>query len=382
MLTSKIQHSPHEVDHIYYNGTLFNSSFTNSIPAQISDVLNGAILQKGHDWYVSVVRIGVSGHSLPIANIANYLISQPPDPRNAPFITKFTVSLSYGGNVQTNNVIFFPTTNDDRIKFNIYTYQHWLNCINEAYKRCYTEWRLNYGDGIFNIVNHAPFLAYDPAQNLFSLYCESGYDSGNFQPINVYMNRILFDYFDSFEIFYLDRYTSPVGLDVQFNIRADTCNNLTPVPVGAPAVLSSWVVNAGQSIYQMTQQYPSAYTWNIVRSLVLTSSIGVQNESVPISGDGNTSFSNSNLTILTDFESNLSQDNNSGSRGFLQYVPTAQYRYVDITNSSVLQSIQLGIYYVDFTGKLVQLILNPRYSMSVKLLFVRKSKVSSKLIKS
>ncbi|MDP4225293.1 MAG: hypothetical protein Q8910_02790 [Bacteroidota bacterium] len=372
-----MEKSRHQVDHIYYNGTLFNSSFTNSIPAQINDVLNGALLEKGHDWYVSVIRIGVSGHALPIASILNYLVD-PLAP--APYVTKFTVSLSYLGLTQTTPVIFVPITDDTPTKFYIYTYQHWLNCINQAYVQCKLDWAFYYGGGLNALVNQTPFIAYDSSQNLFSLYCESGYDSNVPNPIGVYMNRLLYDYFDSFEIVDLAGYSSPVGLDVRFNISSNTCNNFSPLPIGAPAVLSTWVLKAGQTIYQMKQQYPSAYAWNIIRSLVLTSSIGVQNESIPISNSANPSISNSNLTILTDFESNLSQDNNSGSRGFLQYVPTAQYRYVDITNSTIVQSISMTIYYVDFSGKLTQLVLNPRYGMSVKLLFSRKSGITHKII--
>jgi hypothetical protein len=370
MLKSNYDKS-HEVDHVYYNGTLFNSSYDRSIPAQISDVLNGAIIEKGHDWDISVMRIGVSGHALPLASIINYII----DPLVDPFKTRFIVSMSYNGFTQSTNVIFIPTTNDESIIYNIYTYQHWLNCINESYKQCFVSLDVLTGGALSNAVNQAPFLAYDSSQNLFSLYCESGYDSTLPNPINIYMNRILFDYFDSFEIIYLDRYTSPLGLDVKFNIQSNTCNNLSPIPTGYPATLSTWIFNATQTLYQMKQQYPSAYAWNIIRSLVLTSSIGTQNESIPISFGVASSVSNSNLTILTDFESNLSENSNIGSRGYLQYVPLSEYRICNITNSSRIQVINLGIYYIDFAGKLTQLIINPRYSFSVKLLFRRKNRM-------
>lgn len=125
----------------------------------------------------------------------------------------------------------------------------------------------------------------------------------------------------------------------------------------------------------MKQQYPSAYAWNIVRSLVLTSSIGTQNESIPISFGQSQSVSNSNLTILTDFESNLNENSNTASRGYLQYVPQAEYRICNITNSGHIQVINLGIYYIDFAGKLTQLIINPRYGFSVKLLFRRRHRL-------
>jgi hypothetical protein len=379
MLKSHVMRSHSQIDHIYYNGTLFNTSYTQSIPAVINDVTNSPLLMDGSDWYVSVVRLGVSGHALPISSVINYIIPQPP-PALPPYVTRFIVSLSYLGLVQSNNVIFIPTTTDDAIKFNIYTYQHWLDCINRAYAQCFADWGTAYGGALAGVVNQAPSLSYDPAQNLFSFYCESGYDANNPNPIGVYMNRILFDYFDSFEIFYLDRYVSPVGLDVKFNISATTCNNFSPIPVGAPAYLSSWVVNVGQTIYQMKQQYPSAYSWNFVKSLVLTSSIGTQNESIPLSLSGNTSISNSNLTILTDFDSNLSETSNIASRGYIQYVPTGEYRLCDLTNSSLVQNINIQVYYVDFTGKLEQLVLNPRYSFSVKLMFRRKTPQAFKSI--
>lgn len=362
-----------EIDHIYYNGTLFNSSFTNSIPAQINDVLNAEIIQKGSDYDVTVIRIGVSGHALPIFNIYNNLLSVKNKlPVVPPYLTDYTVSISLNGNTQTNNVEFIPITTDLNTLFNIYTYQSFLDMINAAYDRCFIDWGTNYGGALAALVNQAPYLYYDGSTNLITLYAESRYNTININPIGVYMNHLLFDFFDSLEYYELSKYNAANGTDIQLNIQARTCLNISPLGPGYPARLSAWSINAGQTIWALCQQYPSVYSWNIVRSLILVSSLGTNSENIPISGGANLNLSNSSITALTDFDSNFNENNNIGSRGYLQYFPTAEYRLVNITNTSKIQQITLGVYYIDFTGKLAPLLLDPRFSMSIKLLFRKK----------
>lgn len=371
MLKSGFIQAEDKIDHIYYNGTLFNSSFTQSIPATINDVLNGELVKNGSDYYLSVIRLGISGHALPIFNIESDIINpNPGQPLVPPYVTVYNVSLSYHGVTNTSPVIFTPMATANQFDlFNIYTYQFFLDCINDAYATCYDL----FGGSLSAIVKYPPFLYYDGASNLFSLFIESGYSSASVLPVNVYMNRLLFDFFDSFDFLLLNDYNTSNGPDIQFNITSSTCLNISPLPPGYPAILSSYVLLAGESLWQMKQQYPSAYSWNIVDSLVVTSSIGTNTENIPFSPSGSLQIQNSSIAAITDFTSNLSETNNIGSRGFLQYFPTAQYRLVNITNSSRVQNISLSIQYITFNGSLSQLYINPRYSMSIKLLFVKKS---------
>lgn len=364
---SEFKHDTKEIQHIYYNGELFNSSFNQSIPAEINDVLNSEIIKNGSEYYLSVVRLGVSGHALPIFNISGALLSVVP-----PYTTRYSVSLSIGGFIETTPVEFSPITDDQNLIFNVYTYEHFLDCINSAYIKCYNDFNTHHGGILAARVNQAPLLYYDSVTNLISIYMESGYNGSTLNPIGVYMNNILFDFFDSFEFLLLNSYNSSNGTDIQLNILAENCINLSPLQPGNLARLSTWVINAGQQIWKMTQQYPSVYSWNIIESLILASSIGVNSENIPFSNKPGLSISNSSIFALTDFNSNLSESSNVGSRGFLQYVPTAEYRLVDVTNTSRIQNISLSIYYRDFTGGLNKLYLNPRYTMSVKLLFRRK----------
>ncbi len=368
-----------EIDHIYYNGELFNESFNKSIPAEISDVLNSEIIKEGSQYNLSVIRLGVSGHFLPIFNILPDLLSVINNtPIVPPYITAYSVSLSLGPNTQTTPVEYFPITTDQNLLFNIYTYQHFLDCINSAYLKCYNDFNTAHGGALAAKVNQSPYLYYDSTTNLISMYVESGYNLNMINPIGVFMNNLLFDFFDSLEYLLLNSYNSPNGTDIQLNITSENCINLSPLQPGNPAILSSWALNAGQSIWQLRQQYPSVYSWNIVESLILVTSIGVNSENIPFSSGQGLHISNSSISALTDVTSNLNPTNNTGSRSFLQYFPTAEYRVCNITNSSRIQNISLGLYYRDFRGELNKLFLNPRYAMSVKLLFRRKGLLSFK----
>lgn len=379
MNKSNFERDIHNVDHIYYNGELFNSSYTNSIPAEINAVLNSEIIKNGHEYNLSVIRMGVSGHALPIYTIYNNLLSViNGTPVIPPYNTIFSVSLGIGATIETVNVEFQPITDDPNLIFNIYTYQHWLDCINAAYSACYTLYNTNHGNAIGLRVNQAPFFFYDSTTNLISMYVESGYSQSIINPINVYMNNLLFDFFDSFDYSLLNSYNSAIGLDIQLNIDPTTCLNISPIQQGNPAILSQWIINAGQSIWQLRQQYPSVYSWNIVESLVLVTSIGINSEVIPFTTGQGLQLSNSSILALTDISSNLNPTNNTGSRSFLQYLPTAEYRICNITNSSRIQQITVAIYYRDFRGGLTKLFLNPRYTMSVKLLFRKKSYFSLK----
>ena len=76
-------------------------------------------------------------------------------------------------------------------------------------------------------------------------------------------------------------------------------------------------------------------------------------------------------SIVSDYEINISPGNDY--RDYIAYLPTAEYRLIDMYSSYNLNKIDLNVYWKDNYGNLNPLYLQPGCNANVKLLFRRKN---------
>ena len=99
-----IDGDPNDNNLFYFNGVQYNASDTTPVPAEIDTTLQSPLIENSSEYEVSVVRLLVSGNALPLFFV-DTLTDAPP------YITKYTVSMSYNGFFQAEPITYVPLNN-------------------------------------------------------------------------------------------------------------------------------------------------------------------------------------------------------------------------------------------------------------------------------
>ncbi len=347
---NKIVSKTSSTDHVYYNIVITNNSPTFPIVATYNSSRTTALLTNPSDYYVSIVRFRVGLQQVPIFVFTDLL---------------YSVTISNGGNDYKTSLIYVPfysnalspASPDNRY---VYSYQQFIDSINNALSSSFV------ASGLAGV---APYMTFDPVTQLCSLNASSNFHdpllSDENQTIKIWFNTELWQFFSNFEKIF-NGYQDLLNKNFNIIVKPTGNNNITiPADFGGPT--------AG---YKMTQEFVSLSNWNALRNIVfLTGSIPIRAEGVPAqSPTNNNQISNNNpasayLPILTDFQ--ISDD--GPQRNFVSYVPTSEYRLVDLVGTTPLMTIDLSAYWLDKNNNLYPIYINPLDSLSVKLLFRKKT---------
>ena len=122
-------------------------------------------------------------------------------------------------------------------------------------------------------------------------------------------------------------------------------------------------------------EYSTLYLWNCVTSIVFTSSnipVVPANTSNPslTREDQAIVFNNQPHTrrIVTDLVAGDSY------KPYIVYNPSAQYRYIDLTQGSPLRDIDIQVYFLDRQGQMNEFKLSSGSTATIKILFEKKIK--------
>lgn len=261
-----------------------------------------------------------------------------------------------------------------------------------------------------------PYLEYNPTTQLISLVASTAYHNVNFtddlQPLKIWFNTNLWNFFTNFEKLYNG------NTPALYNTNGKNYNIIVK-PTGInDAVIPAIYEDFGTDVsgYRMSQEFVTLYDWNALRNIVFfTSAIPIRSEGIPadifapwnvsttysagvrVSYTNSTyeSLQNSNVgnqpdisptywkiaanigssasyqPILTDFQ--ISVENGPEARSYAQYVPTSEYRLIDLTGTTPLNNIDIQVYWQDKFRTLYPLYINPLDSLDMKLLFRRKT---------
>jgi hypothetical protein len=362
-----------DVNHVYYNATLTNTT-SGQIPATIIDTRSEPLLQNPEDWEMSVIRFDVSAQTVPltIVNIVSPGVIDPTTPLT--LLTQFLfATLTVGGIDYTVQVSLTPSASYVQQPIGaIFNFQKLLDDVNAAFSAAY-----NLIPVLMRPAGSAPpQFIWNPNTQLIDLYVDGNYLSPEQVPpyslptIQIWVSTALWDYLTGFNAFQNAMY-SVSHKDVRIEGRRSTAIVLPAFGLrdGFPVSVAS--INT--PLYSIQQEAQQTQNWNDARSLLITSSLlPVRPEYVPTSfTTSNNSVSTATQRIVSDFlvpeEQNLLQ-----SRNVFQYLPTAQYRMLDLYGKAPFFTIDLTMNWTDFAGDLFTLLLNPGAGLSVKILFRRK----------
>lgn len=369
-------------DYIYVNVNIVNNRQSPPILAQFNATYSQPLLSDCEDYALSIVRFNIDTDLIPITIVPIH------DPSTSATLTNFRVRLEWNGFGHTERINWVPqvqapvpalgASQDLSTSFYyLYSVKHFINLVNIAYQAAHAALVPN------GIPSSPPQFYLDESTGKINLVCEAAfYDRNAAQPINIFMNQELSKNFAHFDfIFEQDLVESPTF--ARFDVYS-TGNNYITAPTGgtgpaSPAVFSP-TIPAG--FYQIAQERPSYSNFSTFSGLVITSgSIPVSNE---ITGGGvplqvsqvfnNVSQAQQRLNILTDFEGDMDDIFNTNTNAStITYLPTAQYRYIQLNGrGQSLSRLDLQIYWKDKYNNIYRLFLSRGARASVKILFKKK----------
>lgn len=362
------------------------------------------ILDNCSDYYCSVVRFTIPLDEVPL--LICPIVPNQPIPRN-PDLTPLIIGIQFGNSFDpatywSQSVIYLPynatinplqkpvqnqPTQVITPYYFIYSYQNIVDMFNQALNAAYIHSGLA---ALFPFLL-GPYFEFNPETNLFSLIVPSFFTTATlpalFQPrifMNLAAETFLFSFNTIQNVAYpLDSTLHPLGNDVFFLTEASISNQYYPPGVVVPTPTSPTGITpalpATSFYYKYTQEYSIIEYWSSLRRiLIFSNTIPVKNEYVPATNNLVNSINidqsgvNVSYPILTDFVPNISSTAGD-SRSIAYYVPSSQYRLIDMISTNPLQKIDMRIFWEDREGNLYPLLISLYQQASFKLAFIRKS---------
>jgi hypothetical protein len=370
-------------DRIYYDIQVQNyqSTTTESPMLTFSESRTIPIVTRADDYYLSIVRFQLDTYSLPtfIADI------QPAQSDPNKMIHSVTLEWQTGSTVNSTNAQFLnwipsnanievplgPSNNPGNLQSNATQYyygnsfRHFCDIVNNAFITVTNTLKTQVGSALTNLL--PPFLVWNEITSCAELHAQDlFYNWSRTNHVNIYFNRALFAKFNSMPG---TRYGIQATLGRFYKMYMKDDNSTRNLQI---------VTSTGSQLFIKTpQEYSTISNWSPVAAIVFTSSLlpVVANQmSAPVVYDNN----NVIVTGLTPNFSNVISDlatNEMCYKPNLLYVPTAEYRRIDLLNSQPISSIDIQVFWKDHKGNLNPFILLSGASASIKLLFEKKRKL-------
>jgi len=353
---------------VYYTGSFTNNT-PNPVPAQIRETRTSPLLENPENWQMSVIRFDVSMSIVPI--------NTPQMLGASKTVTASVISIKHLGVVYSANVVKSPTGNTaglspDLIIPAIYHIQNWLDDINQALISIYA------AAPPFAAFSVPPKYIYNPVTMLIELYVDGSYVPTPQPPaadpaiptppvLTISLNFILWQYLSNFEYFF-NGY-NPAD-QCAFDLTLNNTNCVTQPAVGARVGLPLQLQARPVTMYLCKQTDISIGRWNSARSLILVSNLlPIRPDNIPTNTIDPANYSSDGtLQIVSDFLLPLDPDPTT-DRGIVEYLPTAQYRWVDIVSKTPLTTLDFTFYWTNFLGQTFPLYLDPYASMNIKVIF-------------
>ena len=372
--------------HVYYDASIINNdqSGTKSPPRlNFQYIRSTPVLSSPELYELSVVRFNLqTANSLPIWIPSIELIDNP---LSNPNLTTYSFTLSYlDGLTYSSGQVFveyIPTNRSEPIPvigslkdtiipyYYVYSFNTIVtmlnNCLITAFQRLRAD--VEYSSKVLPTQN-VPYFEWDNNTQTFILNADvNGFDSNILNHISIHCNTALYTLISSFQAFY-NGYNVLTARNYTFNISED------------PRGLNTYRINDTYTVIQLFQEYSTGALFTPISSIVFSTSlipVLPSNTAKPsvVDGDGSlisTGNNNNISSMITDFEV---QDNSGyGFSGVLSYTPTAEYRMIDLNNSSSekLNNLDITVYWKDQYSNLHPLYLQPGCKCDLKILFRKK----------
>ena len=342
-------------DNVYLNITINQDPSQGNTPsvATYNENLTIPVLPDCSKYYVSIIRFSIPLDQVPIT-IFPLLVTQPNPNLSSMIIGINYLGVNYPVNVIYNNhnlnltppipgvgPIFFTAGQASGPYYFIFYISQLIDMFNDALNTAFI--LAGSPGGVL------PFYSYDPISQLISLNVSLPFRTAG---ANIYNNAEANNYLDSFDYFSFG-YNQPFGRDFQHDL---THLNLV-----------------GTGNLPFPEDTISIELWFSLRKLLITSNnIPIFPEFSPAQNP-NTGLQtgvNSSIPIISDYIPQLEFSNQT--RSIAYYIPTSQYRLVDLLSVTPLSKINLNIFWQDKLGNINPLYISVNQQATIKLAFIRK----------
>ncbi len=354
---------------IYYDITItnFESSGSTLQPLRFSETRNNPLIYNSGDYSLSIVRFQLDTYNLPsfIADIVPY-------PNTDPNKMIETITMDYfdGTNyttvgalnlewVPTNQHIPTPSAPNplqDASTEYYYgnSFRHYCDIVNNCLAVLTEQLKLALAPALDNMI--APLMVWNE-DNLKAeiLAQEEFFDWKTENRVNIYFNRALYAKFTSLPAYKNYNATDGKIYNIYFKNDYETKH----------------VTYGSTKFVKTSQEYSTISNWSPVSSIVFTTAsmpVYATQLSEPIIYNNNSVI---NLKVPQNFSKIISDmaTNDLCYKPNLIYVPSAEYRMIDMFGTDDINTIDINVYWKDKKGNLIPFYLQSGASASVKLLF-------------
>lgn len=282
----------------------------------------------------------------------------------------------------------------------VYSYGNWVDMLNSAVQNCFNALQgyATNGDAVLTAPNQnisssakqtgvvdgttinlfqPPSISWDENSLKYIITADNqGFNAGLIDPILFYLNSPLSTLMDSFPYNYPNvPITSPLYSQLIF----DFGYNAGAYIVATYDYLGTIPANSQYLGIQIYQNHQTASLLNPIQSIVFTSTllpVVMENVGTPLIINGTSTQeislgSTANIfPIVTDFVVPFSATN--GYVPDITYVPTGEYRLVDMYGTSPCKQIDIQVFWKDLYGILHPFLVGSGCSGSLKVMFRRK----------
>jgi hypothetical protein len=364
-------------DKVYYDMVISNLNNTNQKPpvAYYNETRSSPIIYDPFKYDLIVARWQLDTNYLPI--FIPLIQTNSGDP-NA---TIYSITLQYGASIGAPAYVSFspqnkiaqippaPSATSDKLQdnsqgyYDIYTYQYWIYLVNQCFQTAYDNLNAVYGGVLPSAF--APVMTYDTLNNIAIINADvDGYDL-NSGGIKIFFNQAMGQLFSSFP-FLIESFNDTYNRNFLIQTNVFSVATITDYPPSGTTLFSA---------YQVFQEFSTISAWNPIISIALASNtlpIIPNNEGVPaliINGVNQQQSGNNNIQsqVITDFATD------GIYKPIITYIPSGEYRRVSLVGDKPLSNIDISVYYKDRQGRLNPVLLPAGCSISIKLLFEKKS---------
>jgi len=374
-------------DKVYYDITISNLANTDSVPPVLyfNETRNSPFVIDPESYYLSIVRFTLDTNTLPVItpeiqidqpnrDLTVYSVTLEWDNPVAPF-QKFTQQtfLTYVPQNKQAIVPAPPSQTNNKLQnnatgyYDIFNYQYWILLVNQTLQQCYNDLDTQVTTaGLALPSPYAPIMNWDTQANVAILNADNaGYNDTTANYIKIYFNPSMFNLFSSFPFIIESADVIPNGKNVRVIMSGFGGANIVPYPPSTP------LYNA----LQIVQEYSTLALWTPITSIVFTSNtlpIVANQVSAPLIFNNGKRFqsggNNANIAqVITDFVVD-----DGVYKPSITYIPSAQYRLVNLVGNTPLYNIDVEVFYRDRVGELIPFRLGSGGTATIKFLFTRK----------
>lgn len=359
---------------VYYDIQInnFQSTGTTSQQLRFSETRNAPIIKNSGDYAMSIVRFQLDTYSLPsfIANIE-------PSPNTNPNKMIETITLEYvdsSGNITSTtplNLTWIPTnahlavppapnplqdTNSEYYWGN--SFRHYCDLVNNCLASLTASLKTAVGVPLNSML--APYMIWNENQQIVELLAqESIFNWSRPAHVNIYFNRPLYGNLTSLPA--IKNFNNPSNKIYKIYMKDDLNTKSVLLDINGTDVL----------FIKTSQEYSTISNWSPVSSIVFTSNtlpiVATQLSEIMVYSNGQSVAQNipqNFAPIISDMSTN-----DMVYKPNLLYVPSAQYRYIDMIGNNDIKTVDIGVYWKDKKGNLMPFELQSGGSASIKILF-------------